>query len=131
MQNHILVRGSTHLEMFGVKPSSEELWKNGAARALVEAQLHYMAGNSKAAVDTLRMFLTEVQIPEVSHRDRRDHREKIKGDNDLNIQLFNFLREMPTIDDTLKNWTDQVTGYVKAKLALTVDLGLKQKGKNL
>ena len=32
------------------------------------------------------------------------------------------------IDDTLKNWTDQVTTYIKTKLKLTVGLGLKQKG---
>jgi superfamily I DNA/RNA helicase len=128
-ENHILVRGATHLEMFGVKPPEEEHWKNGAAQTLVEAQTHFLTGNSKAAVDTLRMLLAEVQIPGGSHRDQRDRRKALKEDEDLNITIFDFLREMPTLDDTLKGWTDKVTNYIKAKLKLTVDLGLKQKGK--
>jgi DNA helicase-2/ATP-dependent DNA helicase PcrA len=129
MVNHILVRGTTHLELFGVKPPPEEPWKNGAVRTLVEAQTHYLAGNSKAAVDTLRMFLAEVQMPDGSHRNRRDYRDTLKEDTDLNITIFDFLQGMPTIDDTLKNWTEQVTLYIKSKLNRMVDLGLKQKGK--
>jgi ATP-dependent DNA helicase UvrD/PcrA len=128
-ENHILVRGATHLELFGVKPPGEEPWKNGAAQTLVDAQTHYLHGDSKAAVDTLRMFLAEIQLPDASHRDRRDHRDALKEDTDLNMTIFDFLRGMPMIDDTLKNWTELVTLYIKAKLKLTVDLGLKQKGK--
>lgn len=129
IEKHILVRGTSHLEMFGVKPSSEEPWKNGIARILMEAQTHYLAGKGKAAVDTLRKFLAEVRLPGLTHREHRDYREKLKEDSSLNMQLFDFLREMPSIDDTLKDWTDKMTAYVETKLLLTVDFGLKQKGK--
>lgn len=128
-QNYILVRGSTHLEMFGVKPSSEQPWKNEAARTLVESQTEFNLGNTKAAVDNLRKFLAEVQLPDADHKTQRDHLETMKINIDINIQLFELLRKMPSIDDTLQGWTEKITVLVKTELGFDVDLQLKQKGK--
>ncbi|MCQ6960111.1 UvrD-helicase domain-containing protein [Mucilaginibacter aquariorum] len=128
LKNHILVRGTTHLEMFGAKPSSEEPWKNGAAKTLIEAQTYFNAGDTKGAVGAIRMFLAEIQIPAGTHRQKRDQRDQLKIDTDLNILLFDFLRGMPSLNNTLKDWTQKVTDHVLAIFKISVNLGLKQKG---
>ncbi|WP_276347908.1 ATP-dependent helicase [Daejeonella sp. JGW-45] len=128
-ENYILVRGSTHLEMFGAKFSSEQPWKHGAARSLVDAQQFYNGGNVKSAVDTLRKFLVEIQVPAADRKEQWNLREKMKEDLDVNIQLFEFLRRMPSIDDTLEAWTKKVVDFIYSELNVTIDLQLKQKGK--
>lgn len=129
LSNQILVRGSTHLEMFGVKPSSEKPWKNDLANSLVEAKRLYELGNTKNAIDTLRKFLVEAQLPSANHKERLILRDQLKEDININIQLFEFLREMPTIDDSLIGWTEKVTEHIFKKFNLTIGLELKQKGK--
>ncbi len=126
--NYILVRGGTHLERFGVKPVSEEPWKNSLAKTLLNAQRHFSMGNSKTCIDELRMFLAEITLPAANFKDKKNEEQKLKEDIDLNIKLFEFVKNMPDINDTLENWTTIMTTYIKNNLGFSVDLQLKQKG---
>lgn len=128
LSNTILVRGGTHLEQFGVKPTSEDPWKIGLAKMLINAQYHFGQGNSKDCIDGLRMFLVEIKLPGADYRAKKEEEQKMKEDLDLNIKFFDFLNKMPTIDDTLQNWTLNITAYIKATFGIDVDLQLKKKG---
>lgn len=127
--NYILVRGSTHLEQFGIKPSAENPWKSSLAKSLIEAQHQYHSGNSKACIDEVRAFLAEITFPNADHKTKKDEIQKFREDVALNIQLYDFLANMPTTDDTLLNWTTKVTSYVMNKFGIAIDLQLKKKGK--
>ncbi|MFA4867869.1 MAG: UvrD-helicase domain-containing protein [Pedobacter sp.] len=126
--NYILVRGGTHLEKFGVKPSAEDPWKSGLAKTLINAQRQFELGNSKLCIDALRMFIAEITIPKGDYKERKNEEQRLKEDIDLNIKLFHFLNDMPSIDDTLDNWTQKMVALVKSKLGIDIDLELKKKG---
>lgn len=128
-KNYVLVRGTTHLQKLGAKPFDESPWKNDLAMSLIHADKLFQNGNTKACIDAIRTFLIEISLPAADRRDKRHEIEKIRGDIDINIQLFDFLRDMPSIDDTLQSWTNNITQYIKAKLNIEIDLQLKQKGK--
>lgn len=126
--NYILVRGGTNLEKFGVKPPSEDPWKSGLAKTLINAQRQFEMGNSKLCIDALRMFLAEITIPQGDYKDKKDEEQRLREDVDLNIKLFDFLKGMPSIDDTLDGWTKKMVNHVKDKLGVVIDLELKKKG---
>jgi len=128
-KNHILVRGGTHLEQFGVKTSSENPWKNGLSKMLIEAQLQFANGNSKTCIDSLRVLYAEITVGGSDFKAKSDEVKRLKEDTDLNVQLFDFLLNMPSIDDTLEGWTMKSTKYIKIKFGKDVDLELKKKGK--
>jgi len=127
--NYILVRGAKHLEMFGVKTSSENPWKNRLARLLIESQISFQNGNSKLGVDLVREFLAEINTAGADYRAKNDEVKRLKEDTDLNISLFEFLNGMPSIDASLTDWTTTTTAYIKTAFGKDVDLQLKQKGK--
>lgn len=127
--NYILVRGGTHLEQFGVKTSSENPWKNGLSKMLIEAQLQFTNGNSKVCIDTLRTFFAEISVGGNDYKAKNDEVKRLKEDTALNIRLFDFLSNMPFIDESLEDWTARCTVYIKAKFGKDVDLELKKKGK--
>jgi len=125
--NQILVRGSTHLEQFGVKSISDNPWKTDIAKTLIRAEVDLKGGNTKAAIDTLRMLLVQISMPDQDYKTHRVYSEALKLDTLTNINLFDFARDMPTIDDTVKNWNDKMTQFIKDRLNTDVDLQLKQK----
>lgn len=45
------------------------------------------------------------------------------------MKLFDFLLGLPSIDDTLENWTTNATAHIKAHFGEDIDLELKKKGK--
>jgi superfamily I DNA/RNA helicase len=128
-KNFILVRGGTHLEQFGVKTHTENQWKNGLARMLIEAQLQFTDGKSKACIDVLRVFYAEITVGGSDYKAKKDEVKKLKENTNLNILLFDFLLNMPSIDDTLEDWTAKSTAYIKTQFGKDVDLELKKKGK--
>jgi superfamily I DNA/RNA helicase len=127
LTNYILVRGATHLERFGVKAVSENPWKSGLAKSLIEAETYFNQGNTKLCIDTLRIFLASIEVPDQDHKTQREHTNNLKTDINVNIKLFEFIRQMPSIDDTIINWTTKMTAHILDKLNVTVDLQLKQK----
>lgn len=127
-KNYILVRGSTHLEQFGVKTSSEKPWKNDLSKKLLEAHIQFSEGNTKASIDTLRIFFADITVMG-DYKAKIDEVKRLKEDTLQNIVFFDFLSNMPTIDDTLESWTTKTTTYIKSKFNKDVDLELKKKGK--
>lgn len=128
-KNYILVRGATHLEMFGVKTSSEKPWKNDLSKMLLEAHKQYIEGNTKASIDSLRVFFADISMANSDYKAKSDEVKRLKEDTFQNIVFFDFLSGMPTIDDTLENWTTNITAYIRSKFNIEVDLELKKKGK--
>lgn len=127
--NQILVRGGTHLEVFGAKAISEEPWKNNIAITILRAQNYFLQGNSKISIDILRMCLAQILLPSGNYREQRAKEKEIRNDSDINILLFDFIKKMPDQNDTLKNWTMLMTEHIKNTFGIETDLQLKQKGK--
>jgi DNA helicase-2/ATP-dependent DNA helicase PcrA len=127
LSNYILVRGGTHLEQFGVKRGSENPWKNDIAKTLIEAEIHLSEGNTKACIDTLREFLISIKIPDADYKTKKNEASALKEDINTNIKLFDFVRNMPSIDNSIISWNNDITAYIKEKLNIDVDLQLKQK----
>ncbi len=127
LNNYILVRGATHLEQFGVKAVLENPWKTGVAKSLIEAEQYFTQGNTKMCIEILHFFLSSVQLPDQDLKSQKAHARNLKADVNVNIRLFNFIRQMPSVDDTITGWTAKMTNHIKATLDITFDLQLKQK----
>lgn len=113
--------------MFGVKAKSEEPWKSSLAKTLLNAQNHFAIGNAKACIDDLRMFLAEIKLPTGDHRAKKDEVLNMKEDTSLNTKIFEFVKGMPVIDDTLQNWTTNISAHVRKIFDIDADLQLKKK----
>jgi len=127
--SQILVRGGTHLEKFGVKPMSEEPWKNGLAKMIINAKHEFEQGNIKSAIDDVRTFHVEINFPGSDYAQKRELVKTNREDINLNISFFAFLKQMPKLDESLLKWTVAMQALIKIFFAVDVNLELKQKGK--
>lgn len=125
----ILVRGSSHLEMFGVKQTQENPWKNAIARDLILASYNYEVGKIKDCINTLRKVYVQLHFPEKDYKEKLEKENGLREDFNLNIKLFDFIKNCPSTDDTLEVWTSNTTAYIKAQFGIDIDLELKKKGK--
>jgi DNA helicase-2/ATP-dependent DNA helicase PcrA len=127
--NRILVRGASHLELFGVKATKEEPWHNSTAKDLLSAQHLFLLGEVKDSIDKMRDIIIELKYSEKDFQERQVLRKTLKEDVNLNTVMFDFLAHAPSNDDTLENWTQMMELHLKKALDLEVDLKLKQKGR--
>ncbi len=124
----ILVRGSSHLKMFGVKQTPENPWKNEMAKDIVLAVYNYEIGKIKDCINSLRNVYVELNFPTKDPKEKLVEESKLKEDFTLNIKLHDFVKNIPSTDDTLLNWTSKTTGYIKTYFGVEIDLQLKKKG---
>lgn len=125
--NYVLVRGQTHLEKFGVKLSSENPWKNEIAMTLIDASILFDKGNTKGSIDTLRTLFVKLQHASADHKTMKENVEIAKSDILGNIRLFDFVKNMPSINDTVEHWTSAIPPYILTVFGITVDMELKQR----
>lgn len=124
----ILVRGSSHLEMFGVKQTHENPWKNEIAKEIILSAYNYEIGKIKDCINTLRKVYVELIFPTKDYKEKLVEENKLKEDFTLNIKLHDFIKNIPPTDDTLNDWTSKTTAYIKAFFGIEIDLQLKKKG---
>lgn len=126
-ENHILVRGQTHLEMLGAKSNSEQPWKNMAMPDLIKAAFHFESGNHRDCMTLLRKAWVQINEPGLGYLEQRDRIETMKTDIDMNIRLFDFVRNIPSMNDTIENWTNNINAYISTSTGSAFDSELKQK----
>lgn len=124
----ILVRGSSHLEMFGVKHSNENPWKTEIAKDIVLSAYNYEVGKIKDCINSLRKVYVELNSPTKDYNEKLVEENKLKEDFTLNIKLHDFIKNIPSTDDTLIDWTSKTTAYIKTLFGIEIDLQLKKKG---
>ena len=124
----ILVRGSSHLEMFGVKQTHENPWKNEIAKDIILCAYNYEIGKIKDCINNLRKVYVELNFPTKDYKERLVEENKLKEDFTFNIKLHDFIKNIPSTDDTLNDWTSKTTAYIKTCFSIDVDLQLKKKG---
>lgn len=124
----ILVRGSSHLEMFGVKQTHENPWKNEIAKVIILATYDYEIGKIKDCINNLRKVYVELKFPAKDCREKLVEENKLKEDLALNVKLHDFIKYIPSTDDTLFNWTSKTTAHIKTCFGVEIDLQLKKKG---
>lgn len=124
----ILVRGTSHLEMFGVRQTHETPWKNEMAKDIVIAAYNYEIGKIKDCINSLRKVYIELKFPTKDYKEKLVEESKLKEDFVLNVELHDFIKNIPSTDDTLFNWTTKTTGYIKTCFGVEIDLQLKKKG---
>ncbi|WP_439505755.1 UvrD-helicase domain-containing protein [Sediminibacterium sp.] len=124
----ILVRGSSHLEMFGVKQTYENPWKNEIAKAIILATYNFEIGKIKDCINTLRKIYVELNFPAKDYKEKLVEENKLKEDSALNVKLYDFIKNIPSTNDTLLNWTSKLTAYIKTFFGVEIELQLKKKG---
>jgi len=124
----ILVRGSSHLEMFGVKQTYENPWKNEIAKDIILSVYNYEIGKVKDCINSLRKVYVELNFPTKDYKEKLIEENKLKEDFTLNIKLHDFIKNIPSTNDTLNDWTSKMTAYIKTCFGIEIDLQLKKKG---
>lgn len=126
---HILVRGSKHLQMFGVKLSTEKPWKNSIALKLVQISYYFTEGKLKEAIDIVRQVYIKVHYPSLDRREEIEKDKKLREDPFLNMSFYNFAAGLPPHNISLQDWTKLMEDYILKEWAQKVLLQLKAKGK--
>lgn len=129
-KNVILVRGKTHLELFGAFSQPDSPWKSELASILIESAGHLKQNKLKSCIDLLRKFLVEIKFPGANYYDKKKRIDEIFADEATNILLYSFLRAMPSLDDTIGAWNKSITKCISEFFEIEIDLQLKKnKGK--
>ncbi|WP_040303023.1 P-loop NTPase family protein [Algoriphagus machipongonensis] len=102
--------------------------ENEIAKAIVLAVYNYEIGKIKDCINSLRKIYVELIFPTKDHNEKLGEENKLKEDITLNIKLHDFVKNIPSTDDTLLNWTLKTTGYIKTCFGVEIDLQLKKKG---
>lgn len=124
--NCIVVRGETHLEMFGIKSSDHSPWKEATPRYIVEAIRELKRLKVKNAIDIIRNAVVKLQCgsddPKIIKKAIEDH----SGDYLNAITLMKFLKTAPQLSLTLADWTEQCTALLNDTFKVSLNFGLKQ-----
>lgn len=126
-ENQILVRGSNHLEKFGVKINKEEPWKSTLPYLIIESQKCFANQNIKQCIDILRKFMIELLFSNLTPFEKKIKGKELKEDLLNNILLMNFIKNLPSTNSTLKEWSEEVARYINVFFNVdNTDLQLKK-----
>jgi superfamily I DNA/RNA helicase len=126
-ENQILVRGANHLEKFGVKMNRTEPWKSTLPYLIIESQKCYSNQNIKQCIDIMRKFMIELLFSNLTPFDKKIKGKELKENILNNILLMDFIKNLPSTNSTLMEWSEEVTRYINAFFNIeNTDLQLKK-----
>jgi hypothetical protein len=126
----VLVRGGTHLDVFGAKPKHESVWKMQPClpHHLILGSFELESGQVRDAVGRVRLCLPMLIEPGCSVNRRRELLDNIKTDPVWNAQIVRLLSTLPCFDLSVAEWTEKVqtATYSCLMIGTKADFSLKQ-----
>lgn len=117
--NGILVRGNTLKNRLIGKESDYSPWKSSIPYKLIEAKIHLLSNEIKEAINKCRRVVIELQQPGILFDSLKDRESELKNDKDLNAHFLSVLRELPSFDFPITEWTDKTQSFLQSSLHLT------------
>ncbi|TWI15336.1 superfamily I DNA/RNA helicase [Flavobacterium cauense R2A-7] len=130
--NIILVRGNALKNSLLGKESDYFPWdKSSIAYKLIQSRIHLQSNEIKEAVKKIRRLIIELLIPGISFSDLKEKENELKNDKDSNSIIFKIVRDIPSFDLSLKEWTVKTQQYLKSELQLENMPDFKIRKKNV
>jgi len=127
--NNIIVRGNTLRNLLLGTDSDFSPWSNSIPYLLINSKIHLQSNEIKEAIRHARRITIELSNPDISFSDRKEKENETKNDKKFNGLIFNLIRDLPSFDLTIKEWTIQSQAYLKKALELVnePDFGIRKK----
>jgi DNA helicase-2/ATP-dependent DNA helicase PcrA len=130
VSNNILVRGNTLKNSLLGKETNYSPWNTSLPYHLIESRIHLQSNEIKEAVKKVRRIIIGLFSPDISFADLKEKEQELKNDKGTNASIFNLIRGLPSLDLSLKDWTDQTQQYLKTELELDNEPDFKIRKKN-
>lgn len=126
----VLVRGGTHLDAFGAKPSHESMWniKPCFPHHLILSYFELEDGQIRDAIRRIRRCLPILIEPGSDIERQKELLESMRADPTWNARIMRMIYALPSLALTVAEWTDQIQTVVHSCLMLKTvpDFSLKQ-----
>lgn len=133
MDKKVVVRGNTVRNKMLGRDALQKPWHSDLAYNLITAKIEYEDKNLKDAINIARHIVIDLENSELSYSERAHLRANLKTDYNFNAKLIKFIRKLPKLSYSVKDWSTKCPEYVKEALGLDYDLnfGLKRVSKFL
>ncbi|MBI4652123.1 ATP-dependent helicase [Candidatus Desantisbacteria bacterium] len=127
--NHIVVRGKKlKNKLIGNIDEDIEPWKHYAPYEILIAKNELNGKKIKESVQRIHSLLALVQNPKAEYHDIKEYEKQLKQDNMRNALIIEFLKNIPSYDLQLSDWTIKTEKYFidTFKLKVKIEFDLKQ-----
>ncbi|MDV3547009.1 hypothetical protein CMU66_13950 [Elizabethkingia anophelis] len=115
----ILVRGNTLKNSLLGKENDYLPWdKTSIAYKIVVSKILFLSNEVKEAVKMFRRIIIKLKYPNTSYEDSKNIEDDLKINIGYNALIFELIRDLPSFDCSVKDWTEQTQVYFKTKLDL-------------
>lgn len=129
----VVVRGNTVRNKMLGRDALQKPWHSDLAYNLITAKIEYEDKNLKDAINIARNIVIDLENPGFSYSERAHLRANVKTDFNFNARLIKFIKKLPKLSYSVRDWSTKCSEYVKEVLGLDydIDLGLKRVSKYL
>ncbi|WP_084709022.1 ATP-dependent helicase [Aequorivita vladivostokensis] len=133
MDKKVVVRGNTVRNKMLGRDALQKPWHNDLAYNLITAKIEYEDKNLRDAINIARHIVIDLENPELSYSERAHLRADLKTNYNFNARLIKFIRKLPNLSYSVRDWSTKCPKYVKDALGLDydIDFGLKRASKYL
>ncbi|MGM0409068.1 MAG: UvrD-helicase domain-containing protein [Bacteroidota bacterium] len=123
----VVVRGRTMLQKLLGYSDNKNYWKTNISTLLISAKQHLAKNEISKAVNTVRKIFVLILYPDLNIKEQRSFENELKADFETSSEIINFIRNLPSFELSLKNWTIETEAYIKKFFELDDDFSLELK----
>ena len=127
LKRKIVVRGNEKLNELIGRNAIQEPWHEREAYAIIRICIEFEDRNLKEAINLARRIVIDVVNPKMTYSDRANLRSEISTDYKFNAGLIDFIEGLPSLNLTVKEWTEKTEKYLEDVLELDYSFDLKLK----
>ncbi len=125
-ESHVVVRGrSLRDKLLGNKrPSTgKSLWNSPLPEILIRGKKSFDTYNVKQGVNQLRAQLPSILEPSSDITRRKELEDQLKEDYSVNALLFGIIRNLPSLELSVRNWTKETQDFLLQSLRAHFTIG--------
>ncbi|MBI2968922.1 MAG: ATP-dependent helicase [Bacteroidetes bacterium] len=128
-KNQIVVRGNALKDKLLGKKGDAEPWKSPLPYQIINSKNQFDGKAIKNAINQIRKIYIDLQFPDMDYKMRKEKESELTIDSSINAILFNVLKNLPSFNYTISDWSNQTQLYIKEKFSLSnsIDFQIKQR----
>lgn len=117
--NRILVRGNSLRNILLGCPDDFKPWSSKLPYILIESKVNLDSNEIKDSIKKARRLIISLSNSDLNYQELTSLEDSLKNDHVLNASIFNLIRNLPSFDLSIKEWTLQAQCYLKTELCLS------------
>lgn len=123
----VVVRGNTVRNKMLGRNALQQPWNERLPYDLITAKIEYEDNNLKEAIKLMRNLTVEIENPEADHSKKVQIKEELTHDFNNNARLINLIKNLPSLNNTVAEWSILCPSYFKSQLNADVNVFFKLK----